>query len=147
MFVCVCELYIYIDIYLYIFAKEHTYIYIYVYSIYTERSLGAYVSTYVFAHLCMYACARSVHSSVRVRTRLCMSARACARERRERRRNPSARPPNLCDYVHMYVGASTCERMHMHICVRVDPMQACVRARACLRARRERRRKPRSRPL
>jgi hypothetical protein len=75
----------------------------------------------------MHACARSVHSSVRVRTRLCVSARACARERRERRRNPSARPPNVCHCVHMYVGTSTCERMYMHMCVRVDPMQACAR--------------------
>jgi hypothetical protein len=96
----------------------------------------------------MYACARSVHSSVRVRTRLCMSARACAREPRERRRNPSARPPYVCHCVQMYVGTSTCERMYMHmLCVRVDPMQACARVRACLRARRERRRNPRSRPL
>ena len=119
----------------------------YVCSIYTERSLGTYVSTYVCAHVWMYACARSVHSSVRVRTRLCVSARACARERREWRRNPSARPPNVCHYVHMYVGTSTCERMYMHMCVRVDPMQACARVRACLRARRERRRNPRLRPL
>ena len=123
------------------------YIYICVNAIYTERSLGTYVSTYACAHVWMYACARSVHSSVRVRTRLCVSARACARERRERRRNPSARPPNVCHCVHMYVGTSTWERMYMHMCVRVDPMQACARARACLRARRERRRNPRSRPL
>ncbi len=39
----------------------------------------------------------------------------------------------------MYVGTSTCERMYMHMCVRVDSMQACVFVRACLRARRERR--------
>ena len=95
----------------------------------------------------MHACARSVHCSVRVRTRLCVSARACARERRERRRNPSARPPNGCHCVHMYVGTSTWERMYMHMCVRVDPMQACARVCACLRARRERRRNPRLRPL
>jgi hypothetical protein len=82
-----------------------------------------------------------------VYTRLCVSARACARERRQRRRNPSARPPNVCHYVHMYVGTCTCERMCMHMCVRVDPMQACARVRACLRAWRERRRNPRSRPL
>ena len=50
------------------------YIYICVNAIYTERSLGTYVSTYACAHVWMYACARSVHSSVRVRTRLCMSA-------------------------------------------------------------------------
>jgi hypothetical protein len=130
----------------------------------------------------MYACARSVHSSVRVRTRLCVSAVCeCARARRERRSNPSARPPNVCHYahtyvcghvyvrahvhayvcacrshasvcarvsarggsggalrardlqmcvtthIHMYVGTSTCERMYMHMCVRVDPMQACAR--------------------
>ena len=95
----------------------------------------------------MFACARSVHCSVRVRTRLCVSARACARERRQRRRNPSARPPNVCHCVHMNAGTSTCERMYMHMCVRGDPMQACARVRACLRARRERRRNPRLRPL
>jgi hypothetical protein len=78
---------------------------------------------------------------------VCARACACARERRERRRNPSARPPNVCHYVHMYVGTFTCERMYMHMCVRVDPMQACARVRACLRARRERRRNPRLRPL
>ncbi len=53
----------------------------------------------------------------------------------------------VCHYVHMYVGTFTCERMHMGVCVRVDPMQACAYVRACLRARRERRRNPRSRPL
>jgi hypothetical protein len=67
----------------------------------------------------------------------CVCARACescecARERRERWRNPTARPPNVCHYAHMYVGTSTCERTHMHVCVR---------------ARRERRRNPRMRPL
>ena len=59
-----------------------------------------------------------------------------------------ARDLQMC--VTMYiciVGTSTCERMYMHMCVRVDPMQACARVRACLRARRERRRNPRSRPL
>jgi hypothetical protein len=32
----------------------------------------------------------------------------------------------VCHYAHMYVGTSTCERMYMHMCVRVDPMQACA---------------------
>ncbi len=49
--------------------------------IYTERSLGTYISTYVCAHVWMYACARSMHFSVRVGACLCMSARTCARER------------------------------------------------------------------
>ncbi len=44
------------------------------YAIYTERSPGTYVSTYVCAHVWMHACARSVHSSVRVRARVCVSA-------------------------------------------------------------------------
>ena len=126
--------YVHIFTYRYIDLDIDLYIYIYIY-IYRERSLGTNVSTYVCAHLCMYACARSVHSIVRVRTRLCVSARACARERREWRPNPSARPPNVCHYVHMYVGTSTCERMYMHMCVRVDPMQACASmcARVCAR--------------
>ncbi len=95
----------------------------------------------------MYACARSVHPSVRVRTRLCMSAvsvRASAGSGGAIR----ARDLQMC--VTMYiciVGTSTCERIYMHMCVRVDPMQACARVRACLRARRERRRNPRLRPL
>ncbi len=108
-----------------------------------DRSPGTFVSTYVCAHVWMHACARGVHSSVRVRTRLCVSARACARERRERRRNARSRPPHVCHYVHNYVGTSTCERMYMHMCVRVDPMQACARVRAWLRACREQRRNPR----
>jgi hypothetical protein len=43
---------------------------------YTERSLGTYVSTYVCAHVWMNACARSTHSSVRVGACLCMRKRA-----------------------------------------------------------------------
>ena len=100
----------------------------------TERSLGTYVSTYVCAHVWMHACARSTHPSVRVRARLCMSSRACACERRERRRNPSARPPHVCHYVHIHVGTSTCERMYMHMCVRVDRMQVCAYVRVLARA-------------
>ena len=42
-------------------------IYMNIYSVYTERSLGTYVSSYVCAHVWMHACARSVHSSVRAR--------------------------------------------------------------------------------
>ena len=107
-----------------------------VYAIYTERSLGTYVSTYACAHVWTSACARSVHSSVRVGARMCMSARACARERRERRRNPSARPPNVCHYAHIYVGTSTCDRMYMHMYVRACRSHAsvCACARVFARA-------------
>jgi hypothetical protein len=60
-----------------------------------------------------------MHSSVRVRARLCMSARACARERR---RTATARPLDVCHHVRMCM----CECMHVHVCVRVDSMQACA---------------------
>ncbi len=59
--------YVYIFTYRYIDLDID--IYIYVYAIYTERSLGTYVSTHVCAHVWMYACARSVHSSVCARAR------------------------------------------------------------------------------
>ena len=96
---------------------------------YTERSLGTYVSTYACAHVWTSACARSMHSSVRVRACLCMSACACARERR---RNATARPLDVCHHVCMCV----CECMHVHVCVRVDSMQACAsrHVRLCLEA-------------
>ncbi len=45
-----------------------------------------------------------------------------------------ARPPNVCHYVHMYVGTSTCERMYRYMCVREDLMQACACARVFARA-------------
>jgi hypothetical protein len=107
------------------------------------------VYLHMYARMC--ACMRALVACIPA----CVCARACEscecareqRERRERRRNPSARPPNVCHYVHMYVGTSTCERMYMHVCVRVDPMQACAYVRACLRARLERRRNLGLRPL
>jgi hypothetical protein len=63
--------------------------------------------------------------------RLCMSARACARERRGRQRGTTARPLDGIHNVGMYM----CECMYVHMDVRVGSMQVCVRA----RARRERR--------
>jgi hypothetical protein len=80
----------------------------------------------------MYAVARRMHFSVRVRAFLCMSARACARERRERRRNTPARPLDVIHHVGMYM----CECMNGHMDVREDSMQVRVRVRTC--ARRER---------
>ncbi len=76
----------------------------------------------------MSACARSMHSSVRVGACLCMSARACAREWR---RNAIARPRDVCHHVCMCMS----ECMYMHVDVRVDSMHACVRVRTCVRAR------------
>ena len=89
----------------------------------------------MYARMC--GCMRALVAripSVRVRARLCMSSRACACARRERRRNPSARPPHVCHYVHIHVGTSTCERMYMHMCVRVDRMQVCAYVRVLPRA-------------
>ena len=60
-----------------------------------------------------------------------MSTRACARERRERRCNATALPLDVCHHVCMYM----CECMYVHMDVRVDSMQACVRVRTCVRAR------------
>ncbi len=114
---------------------------IYVCSIYTERSLGTYVSTYLCAHVWMYACARSVHSSVRVRTRLCVRARACLRARRERRRIPRLRPLVMCHYVHIYVGMSEpiciCKRAYMeYMSARMcECVCACERASGAARTR------------
>ncbi len=72
-----------------------------------------------------------------VRARLCMSARACAFERRERLRNTTARPLDAIHHVGMYM----CEQMYVHMDVRVHSMQVsvlCVRAYVRARARRER---------
>jgi hypothetical protein len=80
----------------------------------------------VCAHVWMSECASRMHFSVRVRARLCMSARACARERRERRRNTTARPLDVYHHVCM----STCECVYLHMDVCVDSMQVRVRARA-----------------
>jgi hypothetical protein len=62
-------------------------------------------------------------------TCLCMSVRACARERR---RNATARPLDVCHHVCMCM----CGCMHVHMCVRVDSMQACAsrHVRLCLEA-------------
>jgi hypothetical protein len=60
-----------------------------------------------------------------------MSARACARAQRERRRNTTARPLYVYHHVCMYVNAC----MYMQMDVHVDSMQACVRVRACMCAR------------
>jgi hypothetical protein len=58
-----------------------------------------------------------------------MSARACLREQRERRRNTSAQPLDVIHHVGMYM----CECMYMHMDVRVDSMQVsvCVCVCAC----------------
>ena len=59
----------------------------------------------------MSVCARSVHPSVRVGACLCMSSRACARERR---RNTTARPLDVCHHVCMCMCA--CARgMHLSV--------------------------------
>jgi hypothetical protein len=60
-----------------------------------------------------------MHSSVRAGACLCMSACACARERR---RNATARPLDVCHHVCMCM----CGCMHVHMCVRVDSLQACA---------------------
>jgi hypothetical protein len=119
--------YVYIFTYRYIDLDID--VYIDIYSIYTERSLGTYVSTYACAHVWTSACARSMHSRVRAGACLCMSARACARERR---RNATARPLVVCHHVCMCMW----ECMHVHMCVRVDSLQACasrhIKMRACV---------------
>jgi hypothetical protein len=90
---------------------------------------------HMYARMC--GCMRALVACIPacVCARACECCAVCVRERRERRRNPSARPPNVCQNVHMYVGTSTCERIYMHMYVRVDPMQACARvcARVCAR--------------
>ncbi len=57
--------------------------------------------------------------SASVRARLCMSVRACARDRRERWRNTTARPLDVIHHVGMYM----CECMYMHMDARADSMQ------------------------
>ena len=49
--------------------------------------------------------------------------------------------------VYRWLGIDGRASVCMYMCMRVDPMHACARGRACLRARRERRCNPRSRPL
>ncbi len=88
-------------------------------------------STYVCAHSHESESARRMHFGVRVRAHLRVSARACVRERCERRRNTTARP---LDVIH-HVGMCMSECMNVHMCVRVDSMQGCVRVRTCVRAR------------
>ena len=90
------------------------------------------LSTHVFAYVRKSECARRMHSSVRSCARLCMSARASAREGRERRRNPTARPLDVIHHVGMYM----CECMDVHMDVRVESLQVSVHSRvgACARA-------------
>ena len=78
-----------------------------------------YVSLSVLVE-CIAAC---------VRARLCVSARACARERRERRRNTRARPLGVYHHVGLHMWACMC----VHMGVRADSMQVCVYV--CVRAR------------
>jgi hypothetical protein len=54
-----------------------------------------------------------MHFGVHVRARLCMSERARAHERRGRRRNTTARPLDVYDYVYVCVSACTCIWMYV----------------------------------
>ncbi len=85
------------------------------------------LSTCASANVCIPACACSVHF-VHVRARLCMSARACSRERRQWRRNATAGPLDVYHPVCMYM----CECVYMHMDVRVDSMPVCARVRTCV---------------
>ena len=82
---------------------------------------------------CMRALVACIPACVRALVHECCE---CARERPERRRNPSARPPNVGHFAHIYVGTSTCERMYMHMYVRACRSHAsvCVCARVFARA-------------
>jgi hypothetical protein len=77
---------------------------------------------YLHMHARMYGCLRAPVACIPacvLGACLCMSAHACARERR---RNATARPLDVCHHVRMCM----CECMYVHMCVRVDSMQACA---------------------
>jgi hypothetical protein len=76
--------------------------------IYIQILICTYISTYECAHVWMYACARSMHFSVRACACLCMSACACSLD--------------VCHHECMCM----CECMYVHTCVRVDSMCACA---------------------
>ncbi len=131
----------YLCMYLYRYRCRYNNIYVYT-SIdsYSAISISISIYRYRYVHIiyirmraCMYVCMRALveYISACVRARLCMSARACAREQRERRRNTTARPLDVCHHVGMYM----CECMYMHTCVRVGSLRVCVRVRTCMCAR------------